>query len=177
MAQTPQQPTHPASSPNPVPQGPPVPPSGRTAQSQSRRHEEYPPTYPTDRPQPGQPGSQRLSGPAGAGTDIGPVPERPGMIRPQPQDRQSIFEQVPGQQIPGRPAHPGHEPDRQHLRGRTVAVGSAEEDSEEPPIGVPTRAIAMGRMGMEEPDAPELPETEMEREEGEAEQRERPVVR
>ena len=159
MAQAPRPPSPQApqaSSPPPARPAPQGPPSGRTAQSYPQQ-EEYPRSGPPDRPEAGQPGSQRLSPQAGAGTDIGPVPERPGMLRPQAQDKQSIFENMPGQQIPGMPAHPGHEEDRQHLRGRTIADGSAVEDEEPKPVGVRTRAIMPGRMGTEEPDAPDLP--------------------
>ena len=108
---------------------------------------------------PGQPGSQQV--PSGQGQSMnpmGPPPERPGMIRPYPGERQSVFENQPGQQIVGQPAHPGHEEDRQHLRGRTVQEGSASEDKEPKPKGVPKGAIFAGKMGTEKPDAPPLKE-------------------
>lgn len=121
-----------------------------------------PPKHPEDSktpgeyvPAPGQPGSQKISPPAGAGTDMGPPPERVGSWRLPvgAGEKRSIFEDQPGQQIPGRPAHPGHAKDEQHLRGRVVGG----EDSP-PPVGVPKGAILPGMQGTEHPDAPPLPD-------------------
>ena len=118
-------------------------------------------------PQPGFPGSQRSGKQPGQGMkDPGPVPERPGMIRPYPGERQSVFENQPGQQIVGQPAKEGHEEDRQHLRGRIIQEGQSAEDKEPKPKGVPKGAIAAGKMGTEKPDAPPLPKQKPQGEEG-----------
>lgn len=87
--------------------------------------------------------------------DPGPVKERVGQLR-NPSDQRSKFEDMPGQQIAGEPATPGHAEDRQHLRGRTVADGSAMEDKDPKPKGVPKGAIMPGAQGTENPDAPPL---------------------
>jgi hypothetical protein len=94
------------------------------------------------RPAPGEPGSQRISPPPPDLSKIGPPPPRPGVI-PNQFHQQSVFENQPGQQIVGRPAHEGYEIDRQHLRGRTIADGNAEEDQEPIPEGVPTAEVTL----------------------------------
>lgn len=93
-------------------------------------------------PAPGEPGSQRISPPPPDLHDYDPPPPRPGVI-PNMYHQQSIFENQPGQQIPGKPAHEGYEPDRQHLRGRIIAEGSAEEDQDPIPEGVPTAEVTL----------------------------------
>lgn len=160
-------PTHPGSQPGQSQQQNPASSQGQAQQGQPGQQSGSDPQPPL----PGQPGSQRLSPSAGAGTVQGPPPERPGVVR-NPGERQSMFENQPGQQIPGLPAHEGHEEDRQHLRGRTIQEGQAVEDKEPKPRGVPRGAIQPGRMGTEQPDAPpppkpgqvRQPEEEMERE-------------
>jgi hypothetical protein len=111
-----------------------------------------------DKPKAGEPGSQRTASPAGKGAQAKPPKARPGSLAVIGVYTQSVFECQPGQQVVGEPAHPGYEEDRQHLRGRVVKDGGAEEDSEPKPKGVPKGAIMAGAMGTEHPDAPEMPE-------------------
>lgn len=137
------------------------PPAGQQAQQQSEREQEQQgrqgergERQQGKRPDPGQPGSQRVSPPRPDLTRMQPPPGRPGTLN-LPGAQQSIFENQPGQQLVGEPAHEGYEEDRQHLRGRIIQQGQAEEDKEPKPKGVPKGPIGAGRMSTEQPDATE----------------------